>query len=359
MKRWQLLHVGPNRWVHTPERIEIPLDVTPGPDTIAYVVPGLLILRSVGGLESKQEVYGLDLYTGALLWTFSDTDPDLIFFSCDVDADWAIATTRTAVYRLLPEGPVCLFSGSLGAASTGRVVPDRTRGYVLDEEGRLIAFDLSTEDAPSTSDVIWSRRPPKTFRFQNPFPMSDGGVCLSVGSEVRRILPNGETLWRWSGNEELQESYAIERFVRPHLLLIRVTSSLQSRHCTIDVKTGEECHSLGDVWSSGADGVTDFPVIVFDGEHESMAFLQRDGSRTELQKMKRMFRGFGTLPSEYAALYYDALLRFVVCVDAAGKVIWKHPYPGGMMSLSASVFMPDTAFFATGQGSLHVWDVGE
>lgn len=352
MKRWHLMHVGRDLWNQEPESHTIPLAIHPGPDMMSFVVPGLLVLRAVGGISSEQEVYAIDVLTGAVLWKFSSFGHELLFFSCHVEANKRIvATNREGVFLLEREGPRMIFEGKLAPTAVARLSPDGSKGYVLDHEFRLVMFDVETGEA------AWSRRSPKSYRFQNPFPLADA-VCVSVGSDVRQIRDDGETTWRWSSDVLSGASHAVERLVMPDILLVRTSGEGRSTHETVWASTGQQIADVGDVWAYGADGVTEFPVVLQEGSGELLSFLQEDGTRTASQKFHRMFGGFCSLPDGLTALFYDSFLRFVAGVDANGKIRWRLPYPGKSLSLTTTCVSPTTVYFASSTGELHVWDVG-
>lgn len=354
-RRWRLLHVGPSTWAKPPERHVVALDWIPGPDALAFSTPSLLVIRSVGTSNLMPDVCGIDPLSGHVLWRFSEHFGHSPLFHCHCEQEERIvATTPQGVFLLEREQPRQILKRTLEPTSVARFSPDNSVGFVLDSNNQLLAFS-------KTGDIQWSRQPRSRRRFQNPFPLQDGSVCLSATEDIVRLNPQGERQWTWSGvshdtpHANRQSRYSIGTYVVPNLLLVRSVESTSTHYLVLDTEHGEFLHSLGDIWPYGADGITHHPVVMLDAQ-EHVSFLQTDGSCTPSHKVKSWFGNFCPLPKDTVALYFDLLFKTIVCADARGKILWRELYPDATSGYATISFMQHTAFFATPAGQLHVWD---
>lgn len=349
------MHVASKRWGEEPERHSIPLDFTPGHDAIAFSTPSFLVIRAVGSSTYMPDVMGVDPLTGKLLWRFSDEVGPSIILHCHSEFEQRIvATTPKGVYLLEREGPRLILDRKLEATSVGRFNADGTVGFAVDSDNRLVAFS-------NEGDILWDKRPRSRRRFQNPFPLDNGGVVISGTEDILCLNAEGERVWTWAGvsqdtpHANRQSRYSIATYVPPNLLLVRSVEETTTHHLVLDAHSGEYLGHLGDVWPYGADGVVHQPVVL-QNDKEQVAFLKDDGTISEPQKLKSMLGAFLKLPEGLVALHYDVLMKMIACTDAEGKILWRESYPDAEGGLAAISFMEHAAFFVTTKGNLHVWD---
>lgn len=343
------------RWGVEPERHAIALDFTPGHDALAFSTPSFLVIRAVGTSTYMPDVMGVDPLTGKLLWRFSDVIGPSIILHCHAENEERIvATTPKGVYLLEREGPRLILDHKLEATSVGRFNTDGSIGFAVDNDNRLVSFS-------EQGSIRWDKRPRSRRKFQNPFPIDNGTVCISGSEDILCLNEKGERLWTWAGvsqdtpHANRQSRYSIATYVPPNLLLVRSVEETTTHHLVLDAYTGEYLGHLGDIWPYGADGVSHHPVVMQDGQ-EHISFLQTDGTLSEPQKLKSMLGSFCELPEGHVALHYDVLMKAIACTDAQGKVLWRESYPDAEGGLAAKSFMKHAAFFVTTKGNLHVWD---